>query len=121
MILGLNRNTGQPCGFCFVEYYLPEDAQNSIKFLDKTKLDGRLIRVDQDPGFEEGRQYGRGRHGGQVRDTHRVDYDEQRGGWGHGNRMNRKRTRNFNSGGNRPNYRQRKTGQRDGQRDYSNL
>jgi nuclear cap-binding protein subunit 2 len=30
-------------------------------------LDERLIRVDVDYGFEEGRQFGRGRSGGQVR------------------------------------------------------
>lgn len=31
-----------------------------------TKLDDRLIRTDWDPGFVEGRQFGRGRSGGQV-------------------------------------------------------
>jgi len=30
------------------------------------KLDERYIRVDLDPGFREGRQFGRGRRGGQV-------------------------------------------------------
>ncbi len=30
------------------------------------KLDERFIRIDLDPGFREGRQYGRGRRGGQV-------------------------------------------------------
>lgn len=31
------------------------------------KLDERYIRVDLDPGFREGRQFGRGRRGGQVK------------------------------------------------------
>ena len=35
-----------------------------------------------DPGFEEGRQFGRGRSGGQVRDEYREEYDPGRGGWG---------------------------------------
>jgi nuclear cap-binding protein subunit 2 len=35
-----------------------------------------------DPGFEEGRQFGRGKSGGQVRDEYREDFDEGRGGVG---------------------------------------
>jgi nuclear cap-binding protein subunit 2 len=45
-------------------------------------LDERVIRADLDPGFEEGRQYGRGKSGGQVRDELRTEYDVGRGGWG---------------------------------------
>jgi hypothetical protein len=33
-------------------------------------------------GFEEGRQFGRGKSGGQVRDEYRTDYDVGRGGYG---------------------------------------
>ena len=33
-------------------------------------------------GFMEGRQFGRGRTGGQVRDEYRMDYDPGRGGYG---------------------------------------
>ncbi|KAJ6419025.1 hypothetical protein OIU84_029182 [Salix udensis] len=32
--------------------------------------------------FQEGRQWGRGRSGGQVRDEYRTDYDPGRGGYG---------------------------------------
>jgi nuclear cap-binding protein subunit 2 len=32
--------------------------------------------------FQEGRQYGRGKSGGQVRDEYREEYDEGRGGLG---------------------------------------
>lgn len=35
-----------------------------------------------DLGYKEGRQFGRGKSGGQVRDEHRQDYDPGRGGWG---------------------------------------
>lgn len=35
-----------------------------------------------DAGYKEGRQFGRGKSGGQVRDEHREDYDPGRGGWG---------------------------------------
>ena len=37
-----------------------------MSFINGTKLDERLIRIDIDPGFVNGRQYGRGRSGGQV-------------------------------------------------------
>lgn len=44
-------------------------------------MDDRVIRADWDAGFIEGRQYGRGKHGGQVRDEYRKDYDPERGGY----------------------------------------
>ena len=57
-----------------------------MRFVSGTKLDERVIRCDLDPGYRDGRQYGRGRSGGQVRDEYRQEYDAGRGGWGH-NRM----------------------------------
>jgi hypothetical protein len=38
----------------------------AIRFISGTKLDERVIRCDLDPGYTEGRQYGRGKSGGQV-------------------------------------------------------
>lgn len=38
-----------------------------MRFISGTRLDDRLIRTDWDAGFTEGRQYGRGRSGGQVK------------------------------------------------------
>ncbi|WVQ67518.1 uncharacterized protein L199_005718 [Kwoniella botswanensis] len=43
----------------------------------------KVIRCDIDPGYKEGRQFGRGKSGGQVRDEFRQEYDSGRGGWGH--------------------------------------
>ncbi|ORX58807.1 RNA-binding domain-containing protein [Hesseltinella vesiculosa] len=83
IIMGLDRNEKTPCGFCFVEYYQREGALGCMKYVNGTKLDERLIRCDLDPGFREGRQFGRGRSGGQVRDEYRNEYDAGRGGWGH--------------------------------------
>ena len=54
-----------------------------MKYTNGTKLDERVIRCDLDPGFKEGRQFGRGKSGGQVRDEYRTEYDVGRGGWGH--------------------------------------
>ncbi|KAK4169511.1 hypothetical protein QBC43DRAFT_365945 [Cladorrhinum sp. PSN259] len=82
LVMGLDRIAKTPCGFCFVEYYTHQDALDCMKYIGGTKLDERIIRTDLDPGFEEGRQYGRGKSGGQVRDEYREDYDEGRGGLG---------------------------------------
>ena len=104
VIMGLDRNTKSPCGFCFVEcvtrlpasvgalaekadfrehrYFRPEHAINCLRYISGTKLDERIIRADLDPGYKEGRQYGRGKSGGQVRDEFRADFDAGRGGWG---------------------------------------
>ncbi|XP_031379994.1 nuclear cap-binding protein subunit 2 isoform X2 [Punica granatum] len=82
IIMGLDKNTKTPCGFCFVLYYSREDAEDAVKYVSGTILDDRPIRVDFDWGFQEGRQWGRGRSGGQVRDEYRTDYDPGRGGYG---------------------------------------
>ncbi len=82
LVMGLDRFQKTPCGFCFVEYYTHQDALDCMKYIGGTKLDERVIRTDLDPGFEEGRQYGRGKSGGQVRDEYRDDFDEGRGGLG---------------------------------------
>ncbi|CAD6196000.1 unnamed protein product [Caenorhabditis auriculariae] len=84
VIMGLDRFKKTPCGFCFVEYYTREDAEVALQCITNTRLDDRIIRCDWDAGFLEGRQYGRGKHGGQVRDEYRKDFDPERGGW---NRM----------------------------------
>lgn len=37
-----------------------------MRYINGTRLDDRIIRTDWDAGFIEGRQYGRGKTGGQV-------------------------------------------------------
>ncbi|QKX59105.1 uncharacterized protein TRUGW13939_06236 [Talaromyces rugulosus] len=82
LVMGLDRFQKTPCGFCFVEYYTHQDALDCLKYVGGTKLDERIIRTDLDPGFQEGRQYGRGKSGGQVRDEYREEFDPGRGGYG---------------------------------------
>ncbi|KAH8878573.1 nuclear cap-binding protein subunit 2 [Thozetella sp. PMI_491] len=108
LVMGLDRFTKTPCGFCFVEYYTHQDALDCMKYIGGTKLDERIIRTDLDPGFEEGRQYGRGKSGGQVRDEYREDYDEGRGG--HGRALQSERMREVE-----------RYGQRDPEEDYGRL
>ncbi|CAJ1967174.1 unnamed protein product [Cylindrotheca closterium] len=76
--MGLDRFLKTPCGFCFVEYYDRRDALQAVANLSGTKLDGRVIRVELDAGFQPGRQYGRGVSGGQVRDDRRNKSDPAR-------------------------------------------
>lgn len=49
-----------------VRYYSRDDTEDCVKYISGTILDDRPIRVDFDWGFQEGRQWGRGRSGGQV-------------------------------------------------------
>ena len=79
--MGLNRENKTPCGFCFVEFHTRRAAEQAVAWVSGRILDDRAIRVDIDWGFREGRQYGRGKSGGQVRDEYRMDYDEGRGGY----------------------------------------
>lgn len=78
VVMGLHRTNLTPCGFCFVEYFRPCDACDAVAALNNTRLDDRAIRVDRDPGFKEGRQYGRGRTGCQIRDEFRETFDPAR-------------------------------------------
>lgn len=59
-------------------------GNNARRLLTVCTNDARAgaIRCDWDRGFEEGRQYGRGKSGGQVRDEFRETFDEDRGGYG---------------------------------------
>lgn len=70
--MGLDKNKKTPCGFCFVVYYARKDAEDAVKYLSGTRVDERPIRVDFDWGFVEGRQFGRGRGGGQVCDSNSI-------------------------------------------------
>ncbi|XP_044308735.1 nuclear cap-binding protein subunit 2-like isoform X2 [Varanus komodoensis] len=82
IVMGLDNVKKTPCGFCFVEYYTRAEAEHAMRFISGTRLDDRVIRTDWDVGFTEGRQFGRGKTGGQVRDEYRTDYDAGRGGFG---------------------------------------
>jgi nuclear cap-binding protein subunit 2 len=78
IIMGLNRVTKSPCGFCFVEYFTRAATDRCVQLVNGCFLDGRAIRVDIDPEFSEERRYGRGFEGGQVRDEIRRSEDIDR-------------------------------------------
>jgi nuclear cap-binding protein subunit 2 len=79
LIMGLNSFDKTPCGFCFIEYHIQEHAHMALKYISDSVCDDRIIRCDADPGFLPGRQYGRGKSGGQIRDEWKNDYDPGRG------------------------------------------
>jgi len=64
VIPGINKGLLTFCGFCFVEYANPADADTAIDFFEDFSLDGKILRADKDVGFTDGRQYGRGIFGG---------------------------------------------------------
>mmetsp|Transcript_7603 Transcript_7603/g.14270 ORF Transcript_7603/g.14270 Transcript_7603/m.14270 type:complete len:153 (-) Transcript_7603:2561-3019(-) len=79
VIMGLDRYRKTPCGFCFAEFATHEDAGLAISCISGTKVDEHIVRVDWDPGFREGRQFGRGKSGGQKRDSVKNEekYDDE--------------------------------------------
>uniref|UniRef100_A0A7S1WYJ2 Nuclear cap-binding protein subunit 2 n=1 Tax=Tetraselmis chuii TaxID=63592 RepID=A0A7S1WYJ2_9CHLO len=107
VIMGLHAERKTPCGFCFVVYYTREDTEDCVKYINGTTLDDHAIRVDFDWGFQEGRQFGRGVTGAQVRtdwstgvyDQLRAQKAAQGGGRGFGRRGGYNDRR---SGGGRP-------------------
>lgn len=92
VIMGLDRFNKTPCGFCFVEYSEHNDSLKAVRYLNATKLDDRILQIDRDPGFTEGRQYGRGSSGGQRRDEYRQEFDAGRGGYGSNSRVRAEET-----------------------------
>jgi len=87
VVMGLDKYKKTPCGFCFVEFHSRKDAEDAVRYISGTRLDDRVVRCDWDAGFIEGRQFGRGKSGGQVRDEYRQDFDEGRGGFGNSARV----------------------------------
>ena len=64
-----DRETGRPRGFAFVELGSPAEAEEAIKAMDGSELDGRTIRVNEarpktDGGGGGGGGGGRGGRGG---------------------------------------------------------
>ncbi|KAF8822364.1 Rna recognition motif-containing protein [Cardiosporidium cionae] len=103
IVMGLNSKAKNPCGFCFIQFFTHDEAERSVRLLNSSIFDGRVIRVDWDSGegLDNDRKYGRGPRGYQWRDEFRLHYDSGRGGVGKGNepfqlpQNSRKRQRDF--------------------------
>ncbi|CAI6359567.1 unnamed protein product [Macrosiphum euphorbiae] len=59
IIMGLDKQTLCPGGFCFVEYETRAETEYCMKTMNGIVLDGKQLLVDWDAGFIEGRQYSR--------------------------------------------------------------
>lgn len=66
MLCFLNTENQNNCLNLIVRYYTRPDAECCMRYVNGTRLDDRIVRTDWDAGFIEGRQYGRGKTGGQV-------------------------------------------------------
>eukprot|EP00920_Eleutheroschizon_duboscqi_P011731 GHVT01028116.1.p1 GENE.GHVT01028116.1~~GHVT01028116.1.p1 ORF type:complete len:243 (+),score=6.47 GHVT01028116.1:411-1139(+) len=79
VVMGVNSKS-TPCGFCFVMYSTPEEAQRSVELLKGARCDGRIISVDRDSGRDVfgSRKFGRHSTGFQWRDFGREGLDEDR-------------------------------------------
>jgi len=78
--MGIHRYNLTPCGFCFLEFHNYLDTKISLSFLSGFKLDGRILRIDLDTGFKDGRQYGRGKRGGQIEDEFKKSNKKRKKG-----------------------------------------
>ncbi|GMF04970.1 unnamed protein product [[Candida] boidinii] len=96
IIMGLDKIKLTPTGFCFIIFAKPESALASLKYLNKTNVNGKSIDIDLDPGFEEGRQYGRGSNGAQK--VHHMMNNNSNGGGGNYQRSNNYRHNNYGRG-----------------------
>ena len=72
IITGVNRLDLSPCGFCFVEFYHSRFGVFCMLNSNGLKLNSRVLKVDIDEGFKEGRQYGRGKEGGQLKEDLKI-------------------------------------------------
>ncbi|XP_060263577.1 nuclear cap-binding protein subunit 2-like [Ovis aries] len=80
--MGLDKIKKMAYGFCFIEYFNRAEAENAMQFLNGTSLDDHIILTDWDLGLREGRQYGHGQSGGQLRDEFHEDFNDDREGFG---------------------------------------
>ena len=63
LIMGLNKFTLQPCGFCFIRYASNSQALDAVALCNNLNIDERAVSVQLDFGFRAGRRFGRGNKG----------------------------------------------------------
>jgi len=66
IITGINRIDLSQCGFCFIEFCNPKISIICFVNCNGVQLYNRALKIDLDEGFNEGRQFGRGKRGGQL-------------------------------------------------------
>ena len=59
LIMGLNKSTLQPCGFCFIRYTSSREALDAVVLCNNLSIDERTILVQLDFGFRASRRFAR--------------------------------------------------------------
>jgi len=77
VVMGLDK-TRAPSGFCFVEYWTHSEALDAVNYLNGSVLHERIMRVDIDPGFREGRQFARGSKAGQPKGDQATAQEDEK-------------------------------------------
>jgi len=57
--IGINQASREGCGFCFVEFPGFGPVDKAMNHVNGIQIEGKPIRSEKDPGFVEGREYGR--------------------------------------------------------------
>ncbi|KAI0465079.1 hypothetical protein LJB42_000297 [Komagataella kurtzmanii] len=104
IIMGLNAKTQSPAGFCFVIFSSPTSALNAVKYLNGTMIFNNKMEIDLDPGFEDGRQFGRATDGSQKQYNSYQSRTRPSGGYGRSRQSNYRGGRR-GGGGERGGYR----------------
>lgn len=78
IITGINRIDLSQCGFCFIEFCYPKISIICFLNINGIRLYNRVLKIDLDEGFTEGRQFGRGKRGGQMMEDPRPFNKKQK-------------------------------------------
>ena len=62
-IMGLNKYTQKPCGFCFIKFDSHLEALDAVSLCNNIEIDEKMIKVELDFGFRTDRRFGRGNTG----------------------------------------------------------
>lgn len=52
IVMGLDKFKKTPCGFCFMEYYSRNDAENAMRYINGTRLDDRIVVRGKKPNLD---------------------------------------------------------------------
>lgn len=55
VVMGVNKVTMKPCGFAFVIFWHRSSVVAAVSMLSSTLLDERVIKVQADKGYNDGR------------------------------------------------------------------
>ena len=64
VVMGRNRFDGTGAGFAFAQFRHKSDAVDAVHCLKKQWICGQKLDIEFDVGYEEGREVGKGLHGG---------------------------------------------------------